>query len=58
MPTARMKAQISWMEMGIRHEAWEGMSFVALLMTEAMRPPRVVTHSKQETMEPLVETGR
>ena len=53
-----MKAQISWMEMGIRHEAWEGMSFVALLMTEAMRPPRVVTHSKQETMEPLVETGR
>jgi len=44
MPTARMKAQMNWMAMGIRHEACESLSLVALLMTAAMRRPMEIAH--------------
>jgi len=44
MPIARMKPQMNWIAMGIRHEAFESLSLVALLMTAARRRPIVIAH--------------
>ena len=44
IPMVRMKAQMSWMPVGMRHAEWSSRFLVALLMTEARRRPMVMAH--------------